>query len=179
MIKLVTRNLTTLPTGLLPLAKAHMRIDSAFEDTLILSVLARAIGAIEDDKEITINPTTMTWTPAAADFFYDVATLPARPASAVTVTQGTPPVDVTANYTLGLKWNSLHGITIQMLKGAAADDLTVTLTLGFASAAAIFPSVESMILLVASHLYEHREILVPGSSFKIPDFGDQWWSPRI
>jgi uncharacterized phiE125 gp8 family phage protein len=173
-----------LPAALLPLAKQHMRIDGSFEDAFITSVLARAIARFQQLNDVTVNPSTFTWTPPAAAFNgQGGATLPVRPVSAFTATvPGDPdPVDVAADYALALKWDSPYGVPVQLLTGAAADGLTVGLTAGYADLAGLPPEVQDVVLRHAAHLYEHREILLPGSEYVAPDLklDATWWMPRV
>lgn len=176
-VKVETQDRAVLPAGLLALAKTHMRIDWTYDDDFIKSVLARAIDRFQNVNEATLNPTTVLWTPATSDFTNGAITLPVRPVSEFHA--ALPPDDVTANYSLVLKWDSIHGIPIQQLLGAAAA-LSVNLTAGFATAAVLPPAVEDIVLRHAAHLYEHREILIPGREYVAPDLAMDatWWMPR-
>jgi hypothetical protein len=169
-VTVLTRDLAALPTALLPLVKQQCRVDHSGDDTFITSVIARTIAKFEDVKEVTVNPTAATWTAKVADFKNGMATLPVRPAAL------TAPL---AGYAIVLKFDSIHGIPIQALQGAAAD-LTVALTCGYADVATMSLSVQDWVLRIAAHLYEHREILIPGSEFVAPDFEKDatWWMPR-
>ncbi len=178
-VKVVSRDTTALPTDLLALAKSHMRVEWAYDDAFIQSVIARAIARVEQVNEVTINPTDVLWTLKASAFCNGGADLPVRPASAAVVMQGEPPVDVSTDYEISLKWNSIHGIPIQTLTGAATDS-SITLTLGFATAAELPPPLVDLILRHSAHLYEHREILIPGTEYVAPDLqiDATWWMPR-
>jgi len=172
-VALVTQDLTALPNALLAIAKTHLRVDWAYDDAFITSVIARAIARFEQVNEVTVNPATVTWTPKAADFKDGAATLPVRPAALTAAMPG---------YSIVLKWDSVHGIPIQALAGAAADGLVVNLTAGYANAAAVPPAVQDVVLRHTAHLYEHREILVPGGrEFVAPDMATDatWWMPRV
>jgi len=173
-VAVVTQDFAALPAELLPVAKEHCRIDHASDDALMTSIIARAIARFEQMTEVTVNPTAVTWTPRRTDFSGDIATLPVRPATLATPLTG---------YTVALKWDSIHGIPIQALQGAAADGLTVELLCGYPNADAIPPAVQDEILRTAAHLYEHREILVPGGrDFVTPDtrlWPMAWWMPKV
>jgi uncharacterized phiE125 gp8 family phage protein len=169
-----------LPDMLLPLAKSHCRIDGSYDDDYLTSVIGRAIARLEATNDATINPTTVTWSPAAAEFINGGATLPVRPAMSFTAVAGSPAVDTTANYSLVLKWDGIHGLPIQVLKGAAADGLIVTLTAGYADLENA-PQLLDLVLRHTAHLYENREILTPGAPYVAPDLAMDatWWMPRI
>lgn len=167
-----------LPDVMLPLAKSHMRIDHAEDDDYIMSCIARAIARFESTNGATLNPTTVIWTPAAADFVGTGATLPVRPVSTFTAMAGA--TDVTADYSIVLKWDDIYGIPIQLLRGASAGGLTVTLEAGFTEDT-LRPEVLDVVLRHAAHLYEHREILAPGNEYVSPDLriDATWWMPRV
>lgn len=170
-ITVVTKDIEALPAELLPLVKQHCRVDHAEDDALLTSIIARAIGHFESKKGVTVNPTAVVWTPVLANFKNGMATLPVRPALLATPLEG---------YAVVLKWDEIHGVPIQALQGTAADGLSVELLAGYASAAAIPPHVEDTVMRHSAHLYEHREILVPGGKeYVAPDVADDatWWMP--
>jgi uncharacterized phiE125 gp8 family phage protein len=179
-LKVVSRDLAALPAGLLAQAKGHARIDSDADDALITSMIARAIAHHEDRLEVTINPTTVEWTPTANDFGELGADVPVRPVSEMTATAGDPPVDVSADYSIELKWPvGIHGVPILLLTGAATT-LTLTLTCGYADQNALPPQLLDRVLRDTAHLYEHREILIPGKEYRAPDLETDgtWWTPK-
>lgn len=179
-LKVVSRDLTSLPAALLAQAKQHLRIDGSYDDAFVESIIARAIGRFEQVNEVTINPTEVLWTVKQTDFVDGAATAPVRPATISTIEEGEPPVDVSSDYQLVLKWNSIHGIPIEVLQGPAGA-LSATLTCGFATAADLPPPVLDVVFRYAAHLYEHREILIPGTEFVAPDLAMDatWWAPRV
>jgi uncharacterized phiE125 gp8 family phage protein len=169
-----------LPVSLLALAKSHLRVDHVSDDSYIRHCIFRAIGRLEGKYGVTINATTAIWTPATTEFDSTGATLPARPASSFTAVAGQPPADASANYSLLLKWDDIYGVPIQILKGAAASGLSVTLKLGFTDETLPAELVD-LILLQTAHLYENREILTPDKPYAMPDLAPSatWWMPRI
>ena len=179
-VAIVTVDRQALPVALLPLPKSHLRVDGNFDDAYITNAMTRAIAKIEAANDATINPTTVIWTPASTEFCDDVATLPVRPVTDFTAVAGSPPVDVSADYSVGLKWDGIHGIPIQILNGAATAGLSVTLELGFADQATLPPQLLDMILLHTGHLFEHREILSADKNYVAPEVQDfTWWFPRV
>src|SRR4030095_2737888 len=169
-----------LPVSLLALAKSPLRVDHTSDDAYIRNCIFRAIGRLEGKYGVVINATTAIWTPATSEFDSVGATLPARPAKTFTAVAGSPAADVSANYSLVLKWDDIHGVPIQILKGAAADGLAVTLTLGFSDDTLPAELVDG-ILLQTAHLYAYREILSPDKPYLMPDLAPTatWWYPRI
>ena len=144
--------------------------------TLSNRCIARAIANIEQRNEVTINPTTVLWTTTAASFVSGVASVPVVPAETAVVMSGED--DVSTDYSLALKWGSIHGVPIQVLEGTAAA-LSVTLTCGF-DVDSLPPGLLDKIMRITAHLYEHREILIPGREFVAPDYAldGTWWLPR-
>ena len=179
-VRVVSRDIETLPDDLLALAKSHLRVDGTYDDAFIRSVIARAIARFEATNEGTLFETEVLWKPAAAEFTNGSATTPARPVQSFEAVDSTD-VDVTADYSLELKWTSIHGIPIQVLTGASASGLSVTLTCGFAGADFLPPEVTDTVLRHTAHLYEHREILIPGREYVAPDLrmDATWWMPRV
>jgi uncharacterized phiE125 gp8 family phage protein len=183
-VAIVAVDRDALPAALLPLAKAQLRVDWSGEDAFITSVLARAIARFEQVNEVTINPTTVAWTVDSSAFSTlnggPGATLPVRPVSAFTAQGGEPPADVSGDYAISLKWDSIHGCPIQKLTGAAAD-LGVELTAGYTGLATLPPPLIDVVLRHTAHLYEHREILLPGRDYVAPDLklDATWWMPRV
>jgi hypothetical protein len=172
-IKLVTQDLTALPTALLADAKQHMRIDWTYDDEFVKSVLARAIGRFEQINGVGLNVATYEWSPADVEFRNGRAPVPVTPVTDFTAeTTATP--DATASYTITT--DSVFGVPLLYLNGAFASGLVLTLQTGFA---ALPPPVLDIVLRNAAHLYEHREILVPGIEFVAPDMriDATWWVP--
>jgi len=175
-LAIVAQDLQELPQNLLALAKQHLRVDHAGEDAFITSAIARAIGRFEQVNDVTLNPTEVVWEPNASAFVDGAATLPVRPA-AIDEILNSDAVDVTADYSVVLKWDAIHGIPILTMRGAAVDGLSVTLTAGYTD---LPPPVLDVVLRHTAHLFEHREILIPGREYVAPDLklDATWWMPR-
>jgi hypothetical protein len=184
----VSENIDALPDALLVLAKQHMRVDHSQDDEQVRYAVQRAITTLQDKNEVCINPTVVSWRPDSADFANGAANIPVRPVQSFTATADPDATDVAADYSVALKWESIHGIQIQVLTGAYAAGLALTLTCGAktlpppdTAAGALPPSVLDKILRLAAHLFEHREILVPGREFVAPDLAldATLWMPRV
>jgi hypothetical protein len=176
-IQTVDRN--ALPDALLSMAKTHMRVDHSGDDDYIKGTIARAIARFQSVNGVTLNPTTAIWTPAATEFSTAGSMPPMRPVNAFAATAGDPPGDVTASYSIVLKWDDPYGIPIQILQGDAADGLSLTLELGFTDET-IPIEVLDVVLLEAAHLYNHREILMPDQPYAAPNnAASTWWMPRV
>lgn len=172
-------DLQVLPYGLLSQAKTHMRIDGVYDDANVLTTLQRAINWFQRVTNVSVNPVTYAWKPAAGEFVNGFAPVPVSPVNSWTAAVGA--ADVTANY--DITTNTVHGVELDTLTGAWSNGLTVTIPSGYASAAAIDPGIVDAVLRYAAHLYEHREILVPGTEAQTPgwmlDVVATWWVPRL
>jgi hypothetical protein len=179
-VQVISRDLTTLPTALLSMAKRHCRIDWDYDDSLIMSVIARAIARFEQTSEVTINPTTVRWIPATEEFSANGAPTPARPVTAFTATSGE--TDISADYAVVLKWDSIHGVPIQLLEGAmpTTGGLELMLQVGY-RATSLPPAVLDVVMRHTAYLFEHREILIPGREYLAPDLATDatWWVPTV
>jgi hypothetical protein len=183
----VSENIDALPDALLILAKQHMRVEHNSDDESVRYALQRAIGKFQAVNEVCLNQTVITWRPDSADFCDGAANIPVRPVQSFTATADPDATDVAANYSVALKWDSVHGVPIQVLVGAHADGLALALTCGArtfpppdTAAGALPPDVLDVVLRHAAHLYEHREILIPGREYVAPDLAmdASWWAPR-
>jgi hypothetical protein len=172
-------DLQALPADLLPGAKAQMHVDHSDNDVYIKSVLARAIAYWEGVWNIAINPRTVVWTPANADFLNGETAAPVRPIAAMTAaaTAG----DVTSQYVLAKQ--GLFGAPLYLISGAWQDGLAFSFQCGFATAATLPPGIEDNVMTLATHLYEHREIFLNQGTDAVPmpaiDSATPWWVPRV
>lgn len=177
-MKLKTTDLAAQPDLLLVPAKQHMRVEWAYDDDFIKSVLARAIARFEQTNGVAINPATWEWTPTTAEFCaccQNRARVPVTPVKSFTAKLADA-TDVSANFTITT--DSTYGVPILFMNGAYAAGMVVELVSGFD--AAMPGGVLDVVLRNAAHLYEHREILIPGTEFVAPDLAVDatWWVPR-
>lgn len=167
-----------LPTALLTLAKQQMRIDHSFEDAFITSVIARSIDWFERVTNVTVDPTTYEWTPDAANFCNNVAKITESPVAEMSAKIGAD--DATASYSVTTM--STHGVGLYQLNGAFASGLVVTFKSGYADETKLPAGVLDAVLRYATHLYDNREILVPGAQIQTPgwmlDVVATYWMPR-
>jgi hypothetical protein len=173
-------DLVTLPAGLLPAARSHLRVDGNWDDAGITSTIARAIAWFERVTGVSVNPVTYLWTPAQREFSISgYAPVPVSPVNSFTAAIGAS--NVTADYQITT--DTVHGVEINTLVGSWASGLTITIPSGTASAAALDPGIADIVLRYTAHLYEHREILVAGSEAQTPgwmlDVVSNWWKPRL
>jgi uncharacterized phiE125 gp8 family phage protein len=159
-----------LPAGLLSIAKSHLRIDGTYDDHYIERTIARAISQFERSTNVSVNPVTWLWSPDAGNFRGGRAQVPVSPVASFTVSDG---ADISADYTLTTE--ATHGVGLFYLNGAFADGMAVSLVSGYSSAGAIEPGIEDIVLRFCGHLYEHREILVPGVEAQTPG----WWTDCV
>jgi uncharacterized phiE125 gp8 family phage protein len=171
----------TLPAALLPLAKSHLRIDGTYDDTYITDAIARAISWFERVTQISVNKVTWKWSPSAAAFCNGAAPVPVSPVNSFTVADGAvPPADLSASYKIATM--STNGIGLYSLVGAFADGMVVSIPSGYAALTDLDPGITDALLRYTAHLYENREILVPGADVQTPgwmsDVVSTYWMPR-
>ena len=175
-------NLTVLPGDLLTLAKSHMRVDGTYDDVYITQALARAINWFERQTQISVNPVTWIWTPAATRFCDGAAAVPVTPVNSFTVSDGAAvPADISASFTL--RTTSTYGIALYYLAGVHVTGMAVTIPSGYDDADLIDAGIVDAVLRYAEHLYQNREILVPGSEAQTPGWMTAdiatFWKPRV
>jgi hypothetical protein len=179
-IETVDHDVAALPTALLGIAKSHMRINGSTDDEYIKLTIARAIDWFERVTNVSVNPVTYTWHLDAVNFCNGAATVPESPVAA-DFTVKDAGGDKTSSYSVTTM--STHGVGIYSLRGAYADGLAMTFKSGYADLAAIDAGVLDAVLRYGSHLYENREILVPGSQASTPgwmtDVISTYWMPRV
>src|SRR5262245_35293948 len=187
-IVIVTQDFVTLPAALLATAKAHLRVDWTYDDALITSMIARAISWFERVTGVSVNPASYQWVPASSEFTapvwcWDGTTVqqpmvPITPVAAGwTATVGVD--NVTSSYSMTA--NTVHGVAIYSLVGSYAAGLTLAITSGY-TGATLPPGILDAIMRYTAHLYENREILVPGTTEQSPGWLEEvvstYWMPR-
>lgn len=185
-VEIVDVDTAALPSGLLDLVKGHLRIDSQFEDAYIKSTISRAIAWFETGTGISVNGATYKWTPQSIDFTDGVATIPETPVDREEwkVFNG-PDVDTATDISGSYKLTTMatKGVGIFALEGAFVSNMAVTFDSGYFAVDDLPPGILNVLLLYVAHLYEHREILVPGSQAATPgwmnDILAPWWRPRV
>lgn len=174
-----TINRVVLPNGLLSVAKSHLRIDGIYDDAYIAMTLARAINWFERVTQVTVNPVTWLWRPDAGNFCDGAAMVPISPVNSFTVA-ASDASDISDDYEL--LTNSTHGVGLYSLAGVFSSGMKVSLPSGYPDAAGIDPGIVDIVLRYAAHLYENREILVPGVEAQTPgwmtDIVATYWVPR-
>jgi Phage gp6-like head-tail connector protein len=170
-------DVSVLPWSLLPLAKSHLRVDGNYDDAYISSAIGRAINWFERVTNVSVNPVTWVWSPEQANFCNGVAQVPVSPVNSFTVDAGG---DVSADYAITTM--STHGIGLYALAGSYVDGMRVSIPSGYPDANAIDFGITDAVLRYTSHLYENREILVPGVDAQTPgwmsDVVATYWMPR-
>jgi uncharacterized phiE125 gp8 family phage protein len=178
-IKIKTKDYAALPTALLPKAKAQARVDGSYDDAIITDMIARAIDLFERETGVSVFVTQYEWAPDQADFCNNVATIPFSPVNTMTAKDGAN-VDVSSSYSFTTM--SQFGVMIYKLNGAWIDGVVFTIESGYA-AAALPPGVLDVVMRVTAHLYDNREILVPGTQMMVPDFlrvaMATYWMPHV
>jgi Phage gp6-like head-tail connector protein len=178
-IKVSDRDEAVLPAALLDIAKKHCRVEHDDDDDYLALTIARAIAWFEAKTDTLLNPVTIEWKPGAADFCNGKATVPETPvADDWIVAVGAE--DTTANYQLTTM--SAKGVGLYALEGAFASGMVMTFQSGFEEDA-VPAGIVNVLLLYTAHLYENREVLVPGAQVETPgwlfDVLAPWWKPRV
>ena len=169
-----------MPTALLPIAKSQLRIDGTYDDAFITDAIKRAIKWFERVSNISVNPITWIWQPDESVFCEDLASVPISPVNSFTVADAGA-VDISASYKMLTM--STHGINLYALKGAYAADMLVTMPSGYADLDELDAGIADAVMRYTAHLYENREILMPGSEAQSPgwmsDVISTYWMPRV
>ena len=167
-----------LPAALLPLAKSHLRVDGSYDDAYITQAIGRAINWFERVTNVSVNPVTWTWSPAQGAFHNGFAQVPVSPVNTFTVDAGG---DVSADYAITTM--STHGVGLYALAGSWVDGMAVSIPSGYADLTALDFGIADAVLRYTAHLYENREILVPGVEAQSPgwmtDVISTYWMPRV
>lgn len=175
--RITNRDTTALPTELLPLFKAQVRVDFTDDDVLLTSILARSIDLYERKTGLTIFSGTAEWSPDEFDNVTDLGIqVPLQPISVMTV-EDADGNDVTSSFKIVGNQAPGRASGLYFVPAADAempDGLAATLTLGAASAAEISPATLDSILRIGGHLYENREAI---SDLLLRDA--DWWADDL
>jgi uncharacterized phiE125 gp8 family phage protein len=167
-----------LPAALLSIAKSHLRIDGTFEDYLVQSTIGRAISWFERVTNVSVNKVTWIWQPNASVFCNGRAQVPVTPVNSFTVVNGV--TDISGEY--AIESMSTHGVGLYVLLGSFVSGMKVTIPSGYADLGSLDPGITDALLRYTAHLYENREILVPGVNAQTPgwmtDVISTYWVPR-
>jgi len=171
-------DLAALPAALLATAKSHLRVSGSYDDAYITVTIGRAINWFERVTNVTVNKVIWEWSPDAAAFRDGRAQVPVSPVNSFTVDAGG---DISGDFLM--ETMSTHGIGLYALVGAHVDGMKVSIPSGYENATALDYGIADAVLRYTAHLYEHREILVPGSDAQTPgwmtDVIATYWMPRI
>ena len=167
-LKLITAP-STLPVTLIE-AKAHLRIDHADEDTLLLSLIATAAAGAEHETGRALM--AQTWE-VSLDAFPDAVELTRTPVQSITSvtyadSAGVPTVLSNAFYALDAADEFGWAYVVPAYDGAwpeTRDEINavkVRYVAGYADAASVPAAIKSWILLQVGAMYAHRESEVIG-----------------
>jgi uncharacterized phiE125 gp8 family phage protein len=163
-------------------AKAHLRVDTADEDTLIASYVSAAVKYIETQTGPLI---TQTWDYKVnrewplVDNYYSIY-LPFSPVQSVTSVTYVDINGATQTLSSGLYQTVLSAPNPYLTKAYnqdwpqirdIPDAITVRFVAGYGNAAAVPAPIKSAILLMVGRLYEHREEVIAGVSAGIVPAG--------
>ncbi len=170
---------TALPDALLPMVKEHCRVRHDRDDQLITSYIASAVGLIERQCNVSLDPATYTCTgdelrrrgPLQGLGRWRIPATPATATSyalpmnnvrtAVVTDAGEPPVDHSTEYEL---WNPDFGgngasYLVQQVPSTEAlcPNWLVELEVGILKPEDLAPAVSILIARMTASLYENRE----------------------
>jgi len=163
-------------------AKAHLRVDTSDEDTLIASYVSAAVKYIETQTGPLI---TQTWDYKVnrewplVDNYYSIY-LPFSPVQSVTSVSYVGIDGNTQTLSAGLYQTVLSAPNPYLTKAYnqdwpqirdIPDAITVRFVAGYTNAAAVPAPIKSAILLMVGRLYEHREEVIAGVSAGIVPAG--------
>jgi len=163
-------------------AKAHLRVDTTDEDTLIASYVSAAVKYIETQTGPLI---TQTWDYKVnrewplVDNYYSIY-LPFSPVQSVTSVSYVDIDGNTQTLSAGLYQTVLSAPNPYLTKAYnqdwpqirdIPDAITVRFVAGYTNAAAVPAPIKSAILLMVGRLYEHREEVIAGVSAGIVPAG--------
>lgn len=177
-----------LPTALLPAAKQHLRVDFPDDDTLIQSLLGRAIDLFERKTGVSVFKSDLSWSPNSFDNWTDDGIqVPAQPFAGPFTVKDANGVDVTSAYQIAGNRidGQMCGIYLAPVDPNAMlpDGLVITATLGSADADAIAPATLDSLLRLTGHLYANREsvseLLLRSADWWMDDLLVGAWVPRV
>lgn len=151
-------------------AKAHLRVDSSHEDTLISSLLASATERFDAEHGVLGRAlVTQTWqmTGPAFGSEWKISPVPVQSIASVTYLDAdeVPQMLASTNYRL-VKDNQTATIHWRNDLPGVADHheaITVQFVAGYGAASAVPVGIKQAILLLVGHWHEHRQIVAFGS----------------
>jgi hypothetical protein len=179
MSYVLTPDWTTLPTALLPLAKAQLHITFTDDDAQITRQIASAISYFEKFNGLQIFGAAVAWSPIL-ELGWSAYPTPVQPVRSFTVLVDT--VDVSTEYELRQR-SAVEPVYLVKLDGTAFPAAAViTLQAGYDDASKIDPSIVDVILRVTAALYENRESISATAIDQVPfwlnDLMGGHWIPR-
>jgi len=173
--------LRTTPPAIEPVtlaeAKAHLRVDSSDEDTLIGGLVAAAVSHLDGQGVLGRAMITQSWATWVRNS-PSVVTLPVGPFQSLTSveyydSENALQTSDVANYEVRLAGDF---VTVQPKSGFAwpgaysrPDAIKITYAAGYGDAAADVPqSIRQAILLLVGHWYENREAVTEGTFKEMP-----------
>lgn len=180
--RIVDIDRATIPDALLPLVKAHLRVDFADDDTIIKSYVTMAIDMFERFTGWRVFETTVSWLPVPSTYAHaqNAYVTPVQPIHDFTAASNS--TDVTAQYEI-LQAGEVEPVWLSRIdKTPFATDLAVTLLAGYADADDLPPPALEATLRLTGTLYENRESVAPSSLNMMPEWANDLlaatWIPR-
>lgn len=170
---------TTLPQALMPLLKAHLRIDFDDDDTLLIEYAAQATAILEQVWGFQVFGGMLTWEPDGGQTKYQCPYVPVTGFTATVIEDAT---DVTGDYIVEAGTLVDPWYLVRNDGEVFPDGLRFEMAVGYSSTASLYPQMRSGILRLAATFYEHAESV----SVINPDVMPNWvadvinglWVPR-
>lgn len=179
-VRRLAGDITLLPKALLPMAKRQERIQFCDDDQAVVEFVARAIAQFEQYSQMRLHAGEWEWKFKATDFDCLAGRIrcPLTPVSLIEIFDGDGNA-ITDGWELVT--SSLDPVEIYYLEGAGFT-ARATVTTGYASPELMPPGVRDIVMKIAGHNYEYREILVPNAVDLQPLWLEQimgpYWFPR-
>lgn len=179
--EIVSIDRTAIPTGLLDLAKQHMRVRWNDEDDYITNCILRAVDLVERHSGASIFATEVNWTPVTTTNAWG-AQFPLQPVDPDFDCIAEGDLDVTDAFHMASTSPTSPVLLVHTDMTPFPAGLAVGFTAGFATADLMPPQYLDPILRIAAHLYEHRESVDVTGLADIPQWMNDLlmgnWIPR-
>lgn len=192
-LEIISKDTEAMPTALLDIAKAQMRVDFTDDDEEIKRFIAAAIDYFEAFTDLAICETEAVWTPDEYDNWSgNRARVPIQPIREWTATGDDGTTDVTGDYRItGSTQGSGRASGLYLVAKASTatapvpvtPGITLAIVAGYDDFEKIPASQLNLILRSAARLYEDRESTTDVSLSSVPDWFLEMmagnWVPRV
>lgn len=185
-----------LVEALLPPFKAYARIDHDDDDDGLKLILSETVALLERQFGVAIAPQVWAWQldgttatsanrlACACDGLPASAIVPIRGVNDWRASRGTPPVDVTAEYSMAgnLYWADFSPLALERAGGIVGGD-TLELIAGMPEGGSLSPGLFNLVFRYGLFLWENRESGGAQDLTEAPDWllrvWSTYWTPRL